>query len=121
MAKILIVDDEANIRALYETELEDEGYEVVSVDSARAALELLNKEVFDLVILDIRMPGDDGITALEKMMVKNRNLPVILNTAYPGYKDNFLSWLAEDYLIKSSDLSDLKNKIAEILQKRDKV
>ena len=118
MAKILIVDDEANIRTLYETELEDEGYEVASADSAQAAFEMLRKGNFDLVILDIRMPGEDGISALETLMTKNRNLPVIINTAYPGYKDNFLSWLAEAYMIKSSDLTELKKKVAEILKKR---
>ncbi|MCK5833031.1 response regulator [bacterium] len=120
MAKILIVDDEANIRALYEAELEDEGYEVHSVGSAQEALDIISIENFDLVILDIRMPGEDGISALEKMMVKNRNLPVIINSAYPAYRDNFLTWLAEDYIIKSSDLSNLKNKVAETLKKRGK-
>ncbi len=120
MAKILIVDDEANIRALYETELEDDGYEVRSASSAEEALDILSKENFDLVILDIRMPGENGISALEKMMVKNRDLPVLINSAYPAYRDNFLTWLAEDYIIKSSDLGALKKKVAETLEKRGK-
>ncbi|HHS49789.1 MAG TPA: response regulator [candidate division Zixibacteria bacterium] len=120
MAKILIVDDEANIRTLYETEFEDEGYEVSTAESAQEALDIISKENFDLIILDIRMPGVDGISALEKIMVKNRNLPVLINSAYPAYKDNFLTWLAEDYIIKSSDLGYLKKKVAETLEKRGK-
>ncbi len=118
MAKILVVDDEKNIRTLYETELGEEGYEVTTAASASEAYDLLDKEVFDIVILDIRMPEEDGISALEKMMVKRRDLPVLINSAYSSYKDNFLTWLAEDYIIKSADLSELKTKIAQILRKK---
>ena len=121
MAKVLVVDDEKNIRTLYETELIEEGYEVTTASSAKEALSFLDKENFDVVVLDIRMPDEDGISALEKMMVKKRDLPVLINTAYSAYKDNFLTWLAEDYLIKSADLSELKDKIRHILKKRGKI
>ncbi len=120
MAKILVVDDEKNIRTLYETELKDEGYEVITASSAVEALELVENEIFDVVVLDIRMPGEDGISALEKMMVKRRDLPVLINSAYSSYKNNFLTWLAEDYIIKSADLTELKKKIAQILRKKGK-
>lgn len=121
MAKILVVDDEKNIRTLFEAELTDEGYEVIAVSSAKEALAVIEKEDIDLVVLDIRMPEEDGISALEKIMVKNRDMPVVINTAYSIYKDNFLSWLAEDYIIKSSELGELKTKIANILKKRGKI
>ncbi len=120
MARILVVDDEKNILALYKEELSEEGYEVTTAASAKEALELLEKDNFDAVILDIRMPEEDGISALEKMMVKRRDLPVLINTAYSTYKDNFLTWLAEDYIIKSADLSELKDKIKHILKKKGK-
>ena len=120
MAKILVVDDEKNIRTLYEAELTDEGYDVTTASSAKEAFDLLEKELFDVVILDIRMPEEDGISALEKMMVKRRDLPVLINSAYSSYKDNFLTWLAEDYIIKSADLTELKAKIAHVLEKQGK-
>jgi DNA-binding response OmpR family regulator len=120
MAKILVVDDEKNIRALYETELMDEGYDVVTAPSAKEALAVLETQNIDLVILDIRMPDEDGLSALEKMMVKKRDLPVLINSAYSIYKDNFLSWLAEDYLVKTNDLTELKEKIASVLKKKGK-
>ena len=118
MPRILIVDDEQNIRTLYESELTEEGYDVTTADSAAAAMEALEKGHFDVVVLDIRMPEEDGISALEKMISKKRDLSVIINTAYPSYKDNFLTWLAEDYVVKSGDLSELKDKIEDLLKKK---
>ncbi|MBN2543999.1 response regulator [bacterium] len=115
MATLLIIDDEKNICSLYKKELEDEGYSVFTAQSAKDGFEILNHNKIDLVVLDIRMPEMDGITALQKMLSNNRNLPVIINTAYNMYKDNFLTWLAEDYIIKSSDLTELKEKIRKIL------
>ena len=61
-----------------------------------------------LVVLDIRMPGMDGIAALNAILGKNRRVPVILNTAYPQYKENFMTWGAEAYVVKSSGLTELK-------------
>jgi two-component system, response regulator, stage 0 sporulation protein F len=118
MKRILLVDDDDNICLLYKTEFEADGYEVVVANDGNHALGMLEAEDFDLVILDIRMPGMDGISALEKIAVKKRDLPVLINSAYSNYKDNFLTWLAEDYIIKSADLSELKAKIKSIFEKK---
>jgi len=80
------------------------------------AVALVEKEEFDLIILDLQMPGLDGIETLGKILMKKRNLPVIIYTAYPQYKDQFLTWAADAYLTKSSDLSLLKEKVASILK-----
>src|SRR6056297_329354 len=111
MATLLIVDDEKSIRELYKEEFSDEGYDVILASSGNEAVDIIKEKKVDLVILDIRMPGKDGIIALEEMLRERKNLPVIINSAYPQYKDNFLTWLAEDYVIKSSDLSELKDKV----------
>ncbi|MBI5198068.1 MAG: response regulator, partial [Nitrospirae bacterium] len=63
--RILVVDDEENIRLLYKGELEDEGYEVVMAGSGEEALEVFDKVRPDLVTLDIKMPGMGGLRALE--------------------------------------------------------
>jgi len=121
MATILVVDDEKNICALYEMELKKEGYSVFTAYNAEDALAILEREKIDVVILDLRMPGTHGIDALEKMMVKQRDLSVLINTAYGEYRDDFLTWLAEDYIIKSHDLNPLKEKVSQILTRKGKV
>lgn len=116
--KILIVDDDVNQGLLYEQELTDEGYEVNVANSGEQALEMSGKAAYDLVVLDIGMPCMDGLETLGKMLSMDNRLPVILNTAYPSYKDNFMSWAADAYVVKSSDLTELKERIRESLAKR---
>ncbi len=120
MTKLLVVDDEKNIRKLYETELRREGYEVTTVESAEEALSLIEQELPDLVVLDIRLEGMDGIDCLRTLMEKRRDLPVILNSAYSTYKQDFASWMADAYVVKSSDLTELKDTIKEVLANRGK-
>ena len=118
MKTILIADDDKNLTLLYEQELTDEGYRVETVHDARQAIERVAQNPPDLLILDIRMPGMDGIEALGHILGKDNRLPVILNTAYSNYKDNFMTWSADAYVVKSSDLSELKNTIREVLERR---
>lgn len=113
--RILVVDDEEPIRLLYKTELEEEGFEVLSTSKARRALELVGSEAVDLVVLDIQMPDMDGIEALQKIVGKKRNMPVIINSAYPNFKNNFIAWIADEYVVKSPDLRELKDKIRSTL------
>ena len=107
MPKVLIVDDEKSLRALYQQELEREGYQVLLASTAREGLDLIESQRPDVLVLDIRMPGMDGLEALARTLDQHPQLPVILNTAYSGYKDDFLSWGADAYLVKSSDLTEL--------------
>ena len=118
MAKLLIVDDDKNLRLLYEQELTEEGHEVALASSGREALEYLKATRPDLIILDISMPGMDGIEALGKILAKDKTMPVILNTAYSTYKDNFMTWSADAYVVKSGDLSELRAKIKDVLKTR---
>ena len=116
--RILVVEDEVNQGLMYEQELSDEGYDVHVANSGDGALALVSENSYDLVVLDIGMPGMDGLETLGRMLSLNNKIPVILNTAYPSYKDNFMSWAADAYVVKSSDLSELKLKIRESLEKR---
>jgi DNA-binding response OmpR family regulator len=120
MPKILCVDDDATLLLLYQQELSEEGYQVILAKDGKEALSKFVKEKPDLVVLDIRMPVMDGIEALGAMLGKNRQVPVILNTAFPQYKENFMTWGAEAYVLKSGDLMELKQKIREILDRRKK-
>lgn len=113
--RILVVDDEEGLRLLYKEELEDEGAEVVVAASGEEALEKLEENIIDLVLLDIKMPGMDGVEVLRHVKEKYKDLPVILCTAYPHYKHDFGTWASDAYVIKSSDLTELKQTIKEIL------
>jgi two-component system response regulator (stage 0 sporulation protein F) len=115
MKTILIVDDDDAIRMLIEMELSEEGYRVLTASNAKDALKMVEKEDLDLVILDIRMPGMDGLEALPRMLGLKQGLKVILNTAYSQYQESFMSWAADAYVIKSADLSELKAKVKELL------
>ena len=117
MKTILVVDDDEAIRTLLQEELEDEAYKVLIATNARDALKMVAAEPLDLVILDIRMPGMDGLEALPRILGLKEGLPVIMNTAYSQYQDSFMSWAADAYIVKSSDLSELKEKIKELVNK----
>jgi DNA-binding NtrC family response regulator len=120
MAKLLVVDDEANIRLLYAEELSDEGYEVVTAANALEAAEKLQGAEFDLVVLDIKLKNESGIELLQRIVKERHTLPVILCTAFSCYKDDFSAWLADGYVVKSSDMTELKDEIARVLAKRQK-
>lgn len=120
MKKILVVDDEENIRFLYKEELGDEGYAVTLAASGKEALELLGAIKPDIITLDIKMPEMDGIETLKRIKEIDEKIPVILCTAYGQYKQDFSSWASEAYVVKSADLQELKNTIRGILEKAAK-
>ena len=71
----------------------------------------------DLIILDVVMPVMDGMETLGQIMGKKRNIPIIIHTSYPGYREDFMSWAADAYVSKSSDLRELKQTIRDLLKK----
>lgn len=115
MKKILVVDDEENIRELYKEEFTEMGYDVITVPDGIQALAEMDTTKFDLVTLDMRMEEIDGIETLRKMKEKNSALPVIICTAYEEYKHDFGSWCSDAYVVKSSDLSLLRSTVKKIL------
>ncbi len=115
MSTILLVEDDKNERLLYEQELGLEGYEIVTAADGKEALEKVQERRPNLIIMDINMPKMEGIEAMGRIVSKHKNIPIIIYTAYSSYKDNFMSWLADAYIVKSSDLTELKNKIKELL------
>jgi DNA-binding response OmpR family regulator len=114
--KLLVVDDDANIQRLYKEELEEEGYEVVIAGTGKEALSMFEAEDPDIITLDILMPDIDGISLLRKMKEKRPDIPIIMSTAY-DYRDDFAVWASEAYIVKSSDLEELKNTIKKLINK----
>lgn len=118
MKKILVVEDEENLRLLYEEELKEEGYAVITAGNGKEAIQKLGERKPDLIILDIVMPVMDGIEFLGRVVRKDSKIPIVLHTAYPQYRQDFMSWAADAYIMKSADLKELKEKIREFLEKK---
>lgn len=116
MKKILIVDDEEVIRMLYSEELEDDGYSVITADSGHGLIEKIERERPDLVILDIKMAEHDGLDLLQDIRRDFYDIPVILCSAYSSFKGDLKSIAADYYVVKSADLSELRQKIKMALE-----
>ncbi len=115
MPKILVVDDEASIRLLYQEEFQDEGYEVETAASGPEALEKIKAARPDIVTLDIKMVGMDGLEVLAKVREFDMELPIILCTAYGSYRQDFGTWGSDLYVTKSSNLDELKREVKRLL------
>jgi two-component system response regulator (stage 0 sporulation protein F) len=116
MKRILIVDDEENIRFLYKEELEDEGFVVDLAKNGEEALEKVNQFQPDLITLDIKMPGLNGLEVLKRIREQKRNLPIILCSAYGEYKQDLTTWASDAYVVKCADLTELKETIRRLLK-----
>ncbi len=116
MKKILIIDDEEHLRELYKMELSSEGYDVIVAKNGIEGVDLCSRETPDLAIVDIRMPGMDGLETISRMLDHDRKMPVIIHSAYPHYQENFMSWNADAFIVKSGDLSELVERVSSLLQ-----
>ncbi len=115
MKKILVVDDEENIRLLYRDELTEEGYKVEPAANGLDALAKIETFRPDLVTLDVKMPGLDGIEVLRRIREKNRSLPVMLLTAFGEFRQDFNTWASDAYIVKSHDTAELKKTVGRLL------
>jgi DNA-binding response OmpR family regulator len=118
MPKILIVDDDEGLRRRYRQELESEGYEVETVASAAEALDRAGSLAVDGVVLDLHLNGADGLSVLRKMVKGSPRVAVVVNSAYSHFKTNFATWSADEYVVKSSDLSELKKALRSAIGRR---
>lgn len=115
---LLFVDDEQGLLDLYSAAFARQGYQVLTAPTLQVARDLLQDHAVDLIVLDIRLEEGSGLELLREAKAAAPNRPVILNTAYARYKDDFASWLADAYVVKSSDLDDLKSIIGSLLEVR---
>ncbi len=111
MNRILIVDDEKSIQLLFADELTEEGYEVITTGDGSGLMGLIEKKRPDLVVLDIKLGTNDGLDLLQDIRNTYYDLPVVMCTAYPDFKYDLKSIAADYYVVKSSDLRELKEKV----------
>jgi len=115
---VLIVDDDDHQRLLYRETFENDGYDVVEARGATEALEQVRAGAPDVVVLDINMPGFDGLDVLTAIHSIDRGLPIVFNTAYAAYREGYVSWIADAYVVKSSDLGELRDAVRDVLARR---
>jgi len=115
--KILVVEGERKFRELYQTGLKDAGYKVEIAADAQHALKKLRREPVDLIVTDLVLPDGAGFALLQSFLKVTNKTKVVINTSYVEYKSDFQSWVADAYLTKSSDISELKNTIDGILHR----
>jgi DNA-binding NtrC family response regulator len=121
MTTILLVDDNKNHCMLYEQELGLEGYDIVTANDWNKALDKIQERSPDLIIVGSCTPEMDRIYALIRFYHEHKYIPIILNTAYSKYNDHYITRIADAYIVKSSDLTKLKNKIKELLSNELKI
>ncbi|SEQ31343.1 DNA-binding transcriptional response regulator, NtrC family, contains REC, AAA-type ATPase, and a Fis-type DNA-binding domains [Solimonas aquatica] len=115
---ILVVDDEPRLREVIADALDDLGYRTLSADSAEAALQRLAVEPVDLVLSDLRMPGQDGHALLQDIRSRHATIPVVLMTAYSTVKDavQMIKEGAFDYIAKPFEIGELSATIGNALR-----
>ncbi|MEI8355167.1 MAG: response regulator, partial [Deltaproteobacteria bacterium] len=118
--KILIVDDELSMREFLCILLEREGYQVHQADSAEAALTLLETGSYALVVSDVKMPGMDGLTLLEKIKQLSQDTAVLVMTAFSTAEQAVAAMKlgAYDYIAKPFNVEEIKILVRNALEKR---
>jgi DNA-binding NtrC family response regulator len=116
MAKILVVDDEEDIRQYYLEELSEEGHEVFTTGSGHELLRRIDLLSPEAVILDIRLTDYDGLDLLQEIRGRHHDLPIILCSAYDTYREDPKAFAADYYVIKSFDLGALKQAVQRALE-----
>jgi len=116
---ILIVDDESIVRESIRDWLENAGYQVATAETGEEALEMIKKQDFGVVVLDIRLPGQTGITVLKQVKALKPEMKSIIITAYPSTEllNEAKKLGAIDYLIKPIAPDDLERLIQETISK----
>ena len=115
--RLLVVDKYVNLGLLYKQELNDEGYEVDITHSGIKALELIKNKSYNVLILDSAMPKIDELRTLSRILKTKKDLSIIINTGLSDRTNHSMSWVADAYILKSSDLSELKGTIKKLVEK----
>lgn len=122
MMRVLLVEDEENIRDLVKLNLELDDYEVVATDNGREALKFVGEQHFDLLILDVMLPEIDGYQICEQVRLTNMDVPIIFLTAKDAAADRItgLRKGADDYLTKPFNLEELLLRVQNLIKRTSK-
>jgi len=114
--RILVCDDEESIRLLLNETLEEQ-YDIEQAADGREAVKKITKEPYDLLIIDIKMPGTHGFEAIERIRERNKKIPIIICSAYRLMKDDIVVKTSDvaAFITKPVDLESLKAKVFELI------
>jgi CheY-like chemotaxis protein len=115
--RILVCDDEESIRLLLTEALQDD-YDIIEAPDGQEAVRLVTKDQFDLIIIDIKMPGTHGIEAIERIRKKNATIPIIICSAYRLMEDDVVVKTSNiaAFITKPLNIKALRKKISELIQ-----
>src|SRR5436190_19970479 len=122
-SSILLVEDEENLHEALKLNLELEGYDVTSAFDGAAALNAVQGEFFDLVILDVMLPEMDGINVTETIRIRNNEVPILILSAKNSSADRVLGLKkgADDYLTKPFNLEELLLRVNKLINKSNRI
>jgi two-component system alkaline phosphatase synthesis response regulator PhoP len=122
-ANILLVEDEENLHDALKLNLELEGYEITSAYDGTEALKAIKDEYFDLIIMDVMLPGVDGITVTENVRLHNNEVPILILSAKTNSADRVLGLKkgADDYLAKPFNLEELLLRVDKLILKNKRL
>ncbi len=120
--KILIVDDDARLRSLLQRFLEEQGYTIKAVGDGEQMERALAREIYHLIVLDLMLPGDDGVTLCQRLREKGSTVPIIMLTARGDEGDRIIGLEAgaDDYLPKPFNPRELAARIKAVLRRQVK-
>lgn len=121
MREILVVDDDPNVRFLYNELFSERGYKVFEAESGEETFNMLSNEKISLVVLDIKLRLESGLNILQRIAKDFPHIPVVLCTAFLSYQDDYISWRADSYVVKSSDPHKLLEEVTSVLAKRERL
>lgn len=118
-AHLLVVDDDARLRGLLQRFLTEQGFRVTAVDSAAAARQAISAMMFDLLVLDVMMPGESGLSLTESLRRDGNGVPILMLTARGAPEDRIagLEHGVDDYLAKPFDPRELALRVRTILRR----
>lgn len=120
---VLLVEDEENLHEALKLNLELEGYEITSAFDGQEAIQKIEQEYFDLIIMDVMLPGLDGISVTEHIRLQNNDVPILILSAKNTSADRVtgLKKGADDYLTKPFNLEELLLRVQKLIEKNRKM
>jgi DNA-binding response OmpR family regulator len=115
MAKLLLVEDEPAHFALYKRFLAEDGYEIMGAQCGEEAITMAKRFCPSVVVLDLVLPDMDGTEAISRLLSECGRPKIVINTGYESFRYNFRCWGADAFVVKSSDPSELRAKVKQVL------
>lgn len=115
MHRVLLVDDDPSVSTLYRLELEDDGFEVRTAANFTDATRIAKLWKPQCAIIDIKLGQESGPGLLRQLLELQPSMRTILLSAYPGYQDDFNTWLADAFVTKMSDTTELRQAVRQLL------